>query len=254
MNFIDMIPIKKYDVISLSGSGGKTILLRKICHELVKRLLDREKILMTTTTKICIPPFFTEDEIYFPSFQEINLEDPHPIHIFGHCDDGKKVHGMMPSEFKDISPYYTYIINEADGSKGYPFKAWREFEPVIPQNTTVTIGILPYLEWNEDVTEKNVFEKELFIKYFSPEKKIDFYTLEHIINSPKGLFKNSLGDQILYINHVENKKQKKEVENFINLTQFKGKKIIIGSTVKEEYYEYCRNCNGQWIFKENGKK
>ena len=61
----ELLKIKKNDIISITGSGGKTTLMEKLAEE----LKQKGRVLVTTTTKIRRPSEESVDFI-FDSFEE----------------------------------------------------------------------------------------------------------------------------------------------------------------------------------------
>jgi probable selenium-dependent hydroxylase accessory protein YqeC len=148
MTLEEAFALKKREVISLVGGGGKTSLMFALGKELSSH---RKGILLTTTTKIWEPaasPHFTL--FLSDQFSEIKrwIEkngDKVPCLMIaqGKVENGKLL-GIPPqwvAEFqslKDIS----MIIIEADGAAGRSLKAPREGEPVVPQNTSLLVPVM----------------------------------------------------------------------------------------------------------------
>lgn len=204
--------IKKNDIISIVGSGGKTTLMFELGRELKKN----GRVLLTTSTKIAVPTDLENDEAFYESLDNIGTER---LIVGGGSVKDKKIDSITEQQLKILIPKFDYIIIEADGSKRLPYKASRENEPVIYKMTTKTIAVLPMMKYNEVLEEKEVFNFELLKERFSSLKLNDDLIIE-MLNHREGIFKNSIGDKYLYLNRIEDdiENLKVRVENLgINL-------------------------------------
>lgn len=105
-------------VTAVIGSGGKTSLLGKLCHELPGT------VILCTSTRIF--PF--ED---LPLVTEAVENLPFDKVCVGtHAEHGKL--SAPVQSFEELSGLSDYVLVEADGSRGLPFKAHLSHEPVIP--------------------------------------------------------------------------------------------------------------------------
>lgn len=127
----DLLQIKP-GITALIGGGGKTSLL----YHLAEELRDRGTVLVCTTTKIRPPE-------HLPIVNDADA--------FGDAMDryGVVCAGTLTTQGKLSAPAFSweacadYILVEADGSAGRPFKAHESWEPVIPvqsNNTILVIG------------------------------------------------------------------------------------------------------------------
>lgn len=120
--------------ISVVGGGGKTTLIQALAEEFLKFLPD---VIITPTTKI-----------YPPEYGEIILEESikklesfHGILTVGIPWKNGKLAGVSNEFLQEIFLRYPVVLMEADGAKGFPSKAPREGEPVIPKETTTVIAV-----------------------------------------------------------------------------------------------------------------
>ncbi|MFT8315333.1 MAG: selenium cofactor biosynthesis protein YqeC [Clostridium sp.] len=226
MSLKSLLKLRKGDVISIVGAGGKTTLMFSLAEELGKG----NKVLVTTTTKI-----------YVPKEQQYNYiaNSENKLHYYNHMNNngiyvyGKginhhenKLIGLDCELLQKQLPYFDYILIEADGSKKKSIKGWKDNEPVISDMTNKTIGVFSIENIGKEVNENNIHRLEQFMN-ITASSKGDIINIDHIIKlifHPKGLFKDAVGEKILFINKVENK-------NDIVLT-------------KELVESVCKNNNG----------
>lgn len=233
----ELIDIKNGDIVSVVGSGGKTTFIYNLAEE-----LKDEKVLISTTTKMFCPE---ENQIdyFFSSSEsdELNIKKGRTF-IMGEKLNNNKVSGDI-SLIKKYSSSFDYILLESDGSKRKPLKGWNDTEPVILNGTTKTIGIIPLHIVGEKITEENIHRIEIFNNIFKTKigNEITLDIIVEIINNPKGLFKDSIGEKILFINRISDKKSKELVCKLLELLSRKNKnslKIIGGDLKMNQYYKF----------------
>ena len=128
----------KPGLTSIIGSGGKTTLM----YKLAKELSASEKVIICTFTKIYKPEHIITP--IDPSEEDIkNALSTNSCICVGKLSTDEKL--TMPDISVEILlKYANYVISEADGSRGLPLKAHRDYEPVIhrkPVNTIQVLGI-----------------------------------------------------------------------------------------------------------------
>lgn len=131
----DLLEIKK-GAVALIGGGGKTTLMYTLAGELA----GRGSVIVTTTTHIRCPeriPVFSGES---KSDIKAALSQHKTICVGADCGDGKlSAPKMSLSGMLDLADY---VIIEADGSKGLPFKAHAAHEPVAPAGCAQTILVV----------------------------------------------------------------------------------------------------------------
>ena len=202
-NLFDLIDLKNGDIVSVVGSGGKTTFMYKLSKE-----LSNKKVIITTSTKMFIPK---EDEkfniIFLNESKNINLEKGINF-LIGEIVSENKFHTNV--ELIDENVYgFDYLLIESDGSKRKPLKGWNETEPVISKRTNKTVGIIPIDIIGKIAKEDIIHRIEKFskISLISEGEEITPEAIANVISSKNGLFKNSVGEKILFLNKIENKKQ-----------------------------------------------
>lgn len=115
------------------GSGGKTSLLRTLAQELPGT------VILTTTTHF-YPfegiPTWDPKESELPEILEMT-----PVICCGSAGKEGKLKAPMLSP-ETLAKYAAYVLVEADGSKGLPIKAHRNYEPVVPSSTEKTLLVV----------------------------------------------------------------------------------------------------------------
>lgn len=214
--------IRRKDVVSLVGAGGKTSLMY-----LLGNYFDNS--LMTTTTKLFVPEqkFHVGD---LPSTIEGSL-----IAAKKQVED--KLFGFECSEIKSFYNEFDFTFIEADGARMKNLKAWNEFEPVICDFSNKTIGVLDISTVGLN-TEETVFRLEEYAKITDLNEVVTIDNLVDIVLSEQGLFKNS-NHKILFINKVENAELADQsfelVRKLLMDQRFCLDRIVIGSIFNDSF-------------------
>ena len=198
--------------VAVIGSGGKTSLI----WHLAATLSPGRRVLVTPTAKMLVPEKTIYDRYY---------GDTLPVSSPGVTLGGvfNRTSGKLESypltDLERIVPEYNLVLLEADGSRGLPLKAWNEREPVIPEYTDLTIGILPLWPLGKSLTKKIVHREDLFMALTGASEG-EKLKAEHIIKlitggnagragaqERPGLFTRSYGRKILFFNQIEDEEQ-----------------------------------------------
>lgn len=237
MKLSDLLNLNKSEKITIVGAGGKTTCLFTLADE-----LKENNVLVTTTTKIYEPNKNMYDRLILESdnFDNINFENG--ITVFGkEVDSSGKLLSPSKVNINKISDKFDYILIEGDGSKEKPLKGWNDEEPVVLEDTTITLGILSIKNIGKKVNEKNIHRLKEFMTLTNSkeEDEINIKHLADVVNNPEGIFKNSQGKKILLINGVETKK---EVELARLLLVYIGRntELIILGSLKEKNFKVLK--------------
>lgn len=239
------ISLDTKQLISFVGAGGKTTTLFKLTNELRN---EGKKILVTTTTAIYLPEKEKYDEIIIDNSKNIiekliNIKNKPIVLIGSKISSENKVLGVK-SEFLDIinkKKVFDYILVEADGSKEKPIKCPSEYEPVVPNSTSLIVGIIGLDAIGKRVNNMNVHRVDLFEKVIGC-KENDILSIDHIIELIKnknGLFGNchdNIG-KIVLLNKFDvlNKEKQVELSNKIKNVNLHFK-ILFTSILKNKVY------------------
>ncbi|MEW8974350.1 MAG: selenium cofactor biosynthesis protein YqeC [Tissierellaceae bacterium] len=198
----DILNIGKKEVISFVGAGGKTTTIQRLSMKLRKI----GKVLSTTSTAIMKPSKDDYDVIYIGEIPYEYLPDMKSITVYGEYEQNGKLGSKDISKIDELIArgIFDYILIEADGANRRPIKAPNTYEPMISEFTTTTIGVLGVECLNRRIGEI-AHRPELFSKIVHKDI-YDFIDYEDILKltlHKEGLFKNSEGRKILFLNKVE---------------------------------------------------
>ena len=184
------------ELVCLIGAGGKTSVMFNLASAL--KMIGK-KVLVTTTTKIFLPEKEQYDSIVFDSsdtLARLKKSKPGTITCLGrglHENDHKVIgvdKGLVDQLFD--SRLFDWILAEGDGSRGKAIKAPDVGEPVIPERTTIVLGLIGLDALGKKVNDENVHRSRLFCNVTGAKEndRIDESIIARLIISRKGLFKN----------------------------------------------------------------
>lgn len=200
MSFIEVLAINDKEVLSLVGAGGKTSLLLEIAEE----LRESRKVLITTTTKIYVPPCDKINGLYLNDFKNIP-KIPGAYVYAGGVNEEEKLLPIKAEERSFLIKAFDITLIEADGAKRKLLKGWKEREPVIDENTTITIGVFNIKALNLRICEENIHRVIEFMKVTGGKEgeEVNKEHIKKLIFHPQGMFKSFIGKKVLFINGLE---------------------------------------------------
>jgi probable selenium-dependent hydroxylase accessory protein YqeC len=184
------------ELVCLIGAGGKTSVMFNLASAL--KTIGK-KVLVTTTTKIFLPEKEQYDSIVFDSsdtLARLKKSKPGTITCLGrglHENDHKVIgvdKGLVDQLFD--RQLFDWILAEGDGAKGKSIKAPDVEEPVIPERTTLALGLIGLDALGKKANDENVHRSRLFCNVTGAKEndRIDERMIARLIISRKGLFKN----------------------------------------------------------------
>jgi len=211
------------ELICLVGAGGKTTTLFRVARELKH---SKKRVLVTTTTAILCPSQEECDEVIVNSSNDPEIfaeATKGSVTVLGRelRDDGK-LRGIDKEFIDELykENIFDHIIVEGDGSKQRPIKAPAYYEPVIPRNTTRTIGVVGLDAIGKRADSGCVHRPEEFTKVtgYGGEAVIDEDAVALLIVSQAGLFKSVPEgcQKYLLLNKVENKSREESAMSIID--------------------------------------
>jgi molybdenum cofactor cytidylyltransferase len=144
LSLYSALDAKLPSILAFYGAGGKTTLMLRLAAELAT---FGHKIVLTTTTKIYPPEGLPLQ--FFSSVDETNysiatLFAEHDIVVLGRqlLPDGK-IDGLNPVDIcKLFELLKVTVLVEADGAKGKPIKGYNDYEPVLPECTSLSVVVI----------------------------------------------------------------------------------------------------------------
>lgn len=204
----DLIHFHQGEAATINGSGGKTSLMWLLAGS------HREsKVLVTTTTKIYEPsPGLYND--YRDSRTLLQLPVKTGITLAGERLPGEsgKLGAIDPETLKKGRLLFDLALIEGDGSRRMPIKGWAENEPVTPDYTGCTIGVITLWPVGRQVNESIVFRLPEFCAV-SGAREGDILTAGHVASAvahPRGLFKGGRGRKVLLFNQAEDQQGERQ--------------------------------------------
>ncbi|MDL2311146.1 putative selenium-dependent hydroxylase accessory protein YqeC, partial [Peptostreptococcaceae bacterium OttesenSCG-928-C18] len=158
-----LLKLEEKDILSLVGSGGKTITMYRLGRE-----LNKNKVLLTTSTKI--GKIEIDNVITLEKFSDIEkMKISNEVYVSGNTINNNKFTGITNEQLEEVKDKFDYIIIEADGSKRLPLKGWRDKEPVILNSSNKTLGIIPFDLYGKKLLELEIFQREIFMSIVGEE-------------------------------------------------------------------------------------
>jgi probable selenium-dependent hydroxylase accessory protein YqeC len=221
------------------------------------------------------------------SKQQYNLKYENTIGILIAGDEIQeeglsKLKSPTKVEFYESFDKFDKVFLESDGSRGLPLKGWEEYEPVILNETTMTIGVFPISAIGKPVTKEFIHRLPLWLGLIDGEdglvskedsdgvdglvSKEDsdeedrvvtkedtdeediLVTKEDIVRviaHENGLWKKAIGDRILFINQVEDEEKLSQAKEIVKMLPIESKSHltkIIAGSVKEGKGTVLYNC------------
>lgn len=196
MNLLDAFAIDsgQHELISLVGAGGKTTTMFALAQAL--RAL-KKSVLVTTTTNIFYPGQQECDRVIISEAAGSSIFGavaPGSVTVLGKGVIGERKLTGVDKEFVEQlheQSIFDYVLVECDGSKQKPIKAPAHYEPVVPDNTTRTLGVIGLDAISAPIDEEHVHRARIFCGVVGRVmgEILDAEAVVTLIVSPHGLFK-----------------------------------------------------------------
>jgi len=234
--------------IAIVGGGGKSTLLFSLARQLCEQ---GHKVVTTTTTKVRLWEGNQAPEtMYLPGGA---WEDPlkEAVEKHGHVFVSREALSSgkaagIPKAAADAvfqASWLDYLLVEADGAAGRPVKVPGTHEPVIPDSTTMVIGVMGLDALGARTVEENVFRINEFRKMtgLKPGGEMTPEALVKVFTRPEGIFKGSPGKarRVVFLNKtdiLEDREAAGRLARYIlESPGFGMERVLLGSLHHEEY-------------------
>lgn len=223
------LDIEKYNTISFVGGGGKSTSINAFAKEF-KNI--GKKVLITTTTKILHSEHKDNDCFVLGNLSEDFKPRNGSITVLGNSIKAGKIQGLSLNQLEDIHKMkiFDIILIEADGANNKPIKAPGEHEPVIPNFTNMTIGVIGLDSLGKSLDEANAHRPEILSKVLDVDypHKINGDDIVKLCLHKDGLFKGGFGEKIIFLNKANSEER-----------------ILLGKEVRKRLYN--RGFNNVYI-------
>lgn len=234
----EVLGVKRGDVISLTGAGGKTSCLYRLGEEWCG-----QKVLLTTTTKMFYPSLEMVEQIVSEEMWRCGEPNIRPgrTFIYGGLTKERKCTAISPSLLASLTADYDLTVVEADGSKGLPLKGYREDEPCIPDCAGMNVGVVTPAALGRRVNETEILRSRRFCEMtgVNLHTMTDAGCVARWIVHPEGMFRGSRGRKILFWNQVESAEQAFLVEQVMeqsdDITLKDFERVVTGSVKNGTY-------------------
>jgi molybdenum cofactor cytidylyltransferase len=159
----DRVRIRRHDMVTLVGGGGKTTLMFRLAKELTGA---GAHVVTTMTTRIFVGQMalapvalvLQDETLLLAQVPGALAENGHVLLAGSLEPEADKVQGLAPDVVNRVAalPGVDAIIVEADGSRRLPFKAPADHEPVIPSDTTIVVPVVGMDIVGRPLTAENV--------------------------------------------------------------------------------------------------
>ena len=164
---VEAFSARKGDVVSFVGAGGKTTALFSLSLELRRRGLS---VVVTSTTHMQVPIVsdMTTPPLVLTSEQDnwlltvkANLARYGSVTVLEKRIRDDKLSGIEPVTVDPLRSLADCVLIEADGARGRSLKAPAEHEPVVAEETTLTVVVAGIDAIGLRLDEKNVHRLEV---------------------------------------------------------------------------------------------
>lgn len=199
----EALGIKQAGVVACVGAGGKTSLLQSLAA--VRKI---RPVVVTSTTKM----FYSQVTQYplvvldkwasgIAKVRQV-LERQQQVAWFSR-QEGEKVIGLPAGWVDKLAaalPAATILV-EADGARCCLIKAPAEQEPVIPANTTTTVGIVNLSILGQPLSRGNTHRLELVTRILSKQagERASWQDIARLAVHTQGIFQYARGSKVLLL-------------------------------------------------------
>ena len=229
-------------IISVVGAGGKTTVVSRLAEQgLVKGL----PVMVTTTTKMGsqqVAPWepwcgddYEEGERYILDRMESGRIGAWFQSLAGH-----KVLGLLPEVLDRLEGDHPdwMILSEADGAKKKWLKAPELHEPVVPQETVMTIGVLNLQILGKPLEDTYVhrLHKVAEVMGLSEGDIITPHHVARLLAHDQGMFQYARGERVLFCTGYDQAEGALVDELLAELKEFPFLYVVLADGYRETCY------------------
>jgi probable selenium-dependent hydroxylase accessory protein YqeC len=163
---VDALSVRKGDVVSLVGAGGKTTVLYALSMELRRRGLS---VVATSTTHMQMPVtaattpplVVVEEEENWLAAVKARLARYGSVTVIGNRSRKDKLGGLEPVMIDPLRSLADCVVIEADGARGRSLKAPADHEPALAEETSLSVVLVGLDVLGKTLDEKNVHRVEI---------------------------------------------------------------------------------------------
>ncbi|MEG6586403.1 selenium cofactor biosynthesis protein YqeC [Dendrosporobacter sp. 1207_IL3150] len=205
MDLWDTVCLRTPGIIACTGAGGKTSLILSLSAGAKFRKIP---LVITTTTKMYYDQIIKFQQVASSTYEEGSLAvkellaKEHTVVWFREIKSDKII-GIPPEwidRFSKENPNY-FILVEADGAAQTMIKAPAAHEPVVPNLTSVTIGVLSLDAIGKPLSAVTAHRLPLVLKLLGKQQGdiVEWLDLIKLATHKFGIFQYSKGQKILLL-------------------------------------------------------
>jgi molybdenum cofactor cytidylyltransferase len=163
---VEAFGVGEKDVVSLVGAGGKTTVLFALAMELRRRGLSvaatsTTHMQMPTTASTAPPLVVAEEEENWLATVKARIARYGSVTVIGNRVRDDKLKGIAPVMIDPLRSLADCVVIEADGARGRSLKAPADHEPVVPEETTLTVVVVGLDVLGRPLDEEHVHRVEI---------------------------------------------------------------------------------------------
>jgi molybdenum cofactor cytidylyltransferase len=177
MDLTKALIVQLHDVVTFTGAGGKTSSMLRLAAELVSA---GRRVVVTTTAKVgsdqipvpvagrAMPHLIAARAGDIAVAVSEALRRSQVVAVTGEAtEDGSKWNGVDPDAVRAVAAArgVDVVLVEGDGSRGLPLKAPADYEPVVPDCTTLHVPVAGALALGQPVDADHVHRPELIARF-----------------------------------------------------------------------------------------
>ena len=201
----DALAVRQSGLIAIVGAGGKTSVIQSLARAAIRR---NSPVMVTTTTKMYLHQA-KDYKVIIRSSYDLGLSEVKEALLKGEIpawysqSRENKVLGLPPEWLDKLAEDIpeVHILIEADGAQRKLLKAPGKHEPVIPESTSITVGVLNLSVIGEPLAEVNThrLEQVTGILGKQPGEAVEWLDLAKLSIHENGIFQYSRGRRVLLL-------------------------------------------------------